>query len=203
MKMNIINFILYWIPVILLFGIIDLYSQDYETISEEKIQEKITELKNSNYKDTILFSTIGFFREERIRFSRVVENTLYVSEKGIYYRMDFADDIGNVTVSCTFFQPHIRFVPIPLEERDSTYNVLMNEHICRCESLISYPVIKKQGREFVCGGLEISDEEAENYSIDCYDLRDINFLISNFYNKGEKIKNKIKIEKEVTVLKLE
>ena len=197
---NIINIIIY--SLIILAYSINIYSQEYKSIPKNQIQDKIIELKDNKLNDTLLFSIIGFFRIERIRFSNIVENTMYVNEKGLYYRVDLSDDVGNITISCTFFKPHFNFVPIPIEERDSTYIVLMNEHICVCESVIGYPTIRREGNQFICGPKNLTDEEAENYSINCYDLKNLEYLISNFFQKGYEIKNKIQIKKELEILEL-
>ncbi len=199
MKFINITFILSYLVLLLP---IELKAQEYQTISQQEIHQKIAELKQSNFKDTLLFSIIGFFRTERVRFSSVTENIIYVDEKGIYYQLNLDDDFGNTTISCTFFKPHIRFIPPDTNEKNNQIFSIMNEHICRCKAIVGYPIIQKIGKKFICGNEVKSEEEAENYSIDCSNFQGMEELINKYFNKGLQWQNRIKIKKELQILEL-
>ncbi|MGI6370527.1 MAG: hypothetical protein GX372_05425 [Ignavibacteria bacterium] len=181
---------------------IELKAQEYQTISQQEIHQKINELKQSNFKDTLLFSLIGFFRTEKIRFSNITENTIYVDEKGIYYQLNLDDDFGNTTISCTFFKPHIHLVPPDTIDKTIQVLSIMNEHICCCKAIVGYPIIQKIGKKFICGNEVKSEEEAENYSIDCSNFQGMEELINKYFNKGLEWQNRIKTKKELQILEL-
>ncbi len=153
----------------------------------ELVKKEMNLFSQSPQKDSIFYSLIGYFREKRKRFSKVVENRVYFDERGFFYRIDLADDRGNITVSATFFKPHI----IAKNQSADTISEI-NEHICVCSAVIGYTKIIKKGRNFVCAD-GVKEQDAENYSIDCEQFNSLQWLIDTYYDKGFAAKNKFEI----------
>jgi hypothetical protein len=150
----------------------------YDPIPKEQIPVKIKEFSDGTLKDSIFWAVVGFYRQARIRFSSVLENTLYVCEQGIYYRMDFADDKGNPVIANVFFVPFNR-QKIP-KNPTSDFVYELNEHMCECQSKIGYPQIIKKGIDFFC---EESDDD-DNIKLLCHDIETLQIFIQKHYTRG-------------------
>jgi hypothetical protein len=165
---------------------------EHQPIPKEEIPQKIKELEQSPLIDSIFWANIGHYRSEKIRFSSVTENTIYVDEKGFFYRIDLIDDRENVSVSSIFYAPHI---PIEISKNpDTTFAelALLNEHICRCRAKIGYAKIIKNGKNFTCSEENWSEAEKENVFINCYDIENTEKFLERNYNEGVAFREKLK-----------
>lgn len=188
--MKLKTFFIFTILITILIGSITTKAQ-YEPIPTGQIPNKIKELSNSELKDSVFWATIGFFREEKIRFATVLENTMYVGEEGFFYRIDVADSKGNVTASCTFFSPHNR--QIPPENPDTNYVFLPNEHLCLCKAKIGYAKTVKEGKGFSCeSSVKLNDDE-ENVDVECHDIETMQKYIARHYKSGIEYKPKLSV----------
>ncbi|MDR0927194.1 MAG: hypothetical protein LBO69_05445 [Ignavibacteria bacterium] len=158
----------------------------YEPITTEQLQAKLIELEGGQLKDSIFWATIGFMRNEKIRFSQVTENTLYVNTQGVYYRIDLSDGV-NIAVSCIYFMPHNRKINPEYTDSvitDTTIQWAPNEHLCLCNAKVGYAVVVKNGGSFECGAVRPEWDIDENIDVNCHDTETLSKYVEKYYNTG-------------------
>jgi hypothetical protein len=177
------------ILVITFFTSFDVLAQ-WKPIPAEQVPAKIEEVTNSSLKDSIFWSTVGFFRNRKYRFTSITENTIYVNDIGIYYVVSFANDRGKVEISSTYFMPYNRNTQ---ENADTSVKLLINEHLCRCEARIGYVKSVKLDESIDCQG-ETEELNIEgNISVICADTEAVDVYISKYYQIGKEFEQRLRI----------
>lgn len=165
-------FLLVVISFLICFGSVKSQEEyDHKPIPKEEIPARIKQISDGTLKESIFWAAIGFFLNEDLKFSTVTENTFYVNETGVFFRLDIADAEGNPVAASVSFFPHNRA------------EYALNEHLCLCQVKVGYSQIIKRGTNFICVGIDEANKD-DNIDLQIFDIEVIPKFLKNYYEIG-------------------
>ena len=181
-----------FLTIIFIFSFTVVYSE-YQKITFDEVEERVLGIKESENKEVIFWSMIGFFSDYGYNFVGVSDYQIYCNQIGFYFKVSIIDNSNDVILAGLYFIPHFRVFDTIDGELFQTPTAL-NEHICLCETTSGYPIIDLIEGQFSCSSMMPDGERDDHYAIiDCHDADYAIIFFKRYHKKGLRFKDQISI----------